>query len=152
MPRFRLSTLFLGLVVCALLLGWYVDRLGRHRDRAMVGVWHYPTPDRIILGYVSRLEIRSDGTFTKTQSGNNGGEVFEGTWTVVEDGSVSFHVTSCDVEGRVGVSPRGLNALYSCRCAIDPAGYLVIDVISDSESALEGRSRIQWETCVRERP
>jgi hypothetical protein len=150
--KFRLSTVLLLVLSCAICLGWYVDRTSRSR-RDIVGAWYYPTNDVGVLGYTSLLEICSDGTFTKIQEHRESIDTFGGTYAVQENGRITFHVTSktsvtipmCDREP----DRRELDAYYSCRCAIDRTGYLVIDdrpsfPFNDKEIG------IRWETCARE--
>ena len=91
--RFRMSTVFLFTLTPAILLGWCVERASRHR-RDIVGTWYYPTNDLTVLGYTSLLEIRWDGTFTKIQGYRTSRETFKGTYTVEDDGRITFHVTS----------------------------------------------------------
>ncbi len=152
--KFRLSTVLLLVLSCAICLGWYVDRTSRNR-RDIVGTWYYPTNDLGVLGYTSLLEIRSDGTFRKIQGHRESSETFDGTYAVHENGRITFHVTSktsaTDFDHFLDREPetRELDACYSCRCAIDPTGYLVIDdqpsfPFNDEEIG------IRWETCARE--
>jgi len=152
--RFRLSTVFLFVLVCAVSVAWYVDRNLRNQ-RYIIGTWYYPTNDVGVLGYTSLLEIRSDGTFTKIQGSRHGSKTFNGTHTVRENGRITFHVSSkterWDLDDVFGREPKEtqVNASYPCRCAIDPTGYLVIDIqdrfVDDEEDI-----GIRWETCARD--
>lgn len=152
--KFRLSTVFLLVLTCAICLGWYVDRTSRNR-RDILGTWYYPTNDLGVLGYTSLLEIRSDGTFTKIQGHRECSETFDGTYSVRENGRLMFHVTAKtsenDFDRLLDRKPetKKLDAHYSCRCAIDPTGYLAIDGHS-SWPFNEEEIGIRWETCARE--
>jgi len=151
--KYRLSTLFLIVLSCAISLGWYADRMSRSR-RDIVGTWHYPTEDINLTGYYSQLEIRSDGTFTKIQGHHHGNETFSGTYAVEKSGQVIFHVTKkvilLDLAKALGQEPetRQCDAHYACRCAVDPTGYLVIDDRRLSPFNDEDTG-IRWETCSR---
>ena len=151
--QYSLSSLFLLTLACAIALGWYVD--SRHRQ-SIVGTWHYPTPDECVLGYGSTLEIRADGTFTKTQWHRSGSDTFEGTYAIDKDRRVIFHVTSkttaTDFDSFFQKEPEKikLDATYECRCAIDPAGYLILTELSLRSFNLDNdKVGIHWETCVR---
>lgn len=168
--KFRLSTGLLLVVTFAVALGWYVDRQ-MHDHRALTGEWCYPTNDVGVLGYTSLLNLRSDGTFTKIQGYRTSYETFDGTYELRDDGRIRFHVTS-RTEGKemfelMAAKMDGfdyeptvtkLDEQYDFRCAVDSAGYLVIDArtpfsgIPFPGTAGSGAagSGIEWETHARD--
>ena len=139
------------MLACAIALGWYVHSRNR---RTLVGTWTYPTPDQCVLGYVSTLEIRADGTFTKVQTYRYSSDTLEGTYTVGKDSRVVFHVTSKTTATDLGSMLHRkrdrlkMDVSYEFRCATDPAGYLVL---ADDTWAFPDNDNIgiRWETCVR---
>ena len=160
--QFRLSTIFLLTLCCAILLGWYVERTSRNR-RDIIGTWYYPTNDVSLMGYSSLLEIRRNGTFTKIQGYRTHSVTYDGTYAVEDNGRVSFHVTSRKTSYISSESEtEELDSYYFCRCAVDPTGYLVIDVddlllpsfigedIGIPLPLVDKDIGIEWETCARE--
>jgi hypothetical protein len=148
--KYRLSTLLLLIVIAALALGWYVD----HRDRSrrdIIGTWHYPTPEQNLLGYVSSLEIRADGTFTKHQMGRFGSDAFEGKYCVDKSGRIAFHILSkterTDFDDLLKTAPKtkALDVEMWCRCAVDKSGYLILDMHGFSNPIDNGNTGIHWE-------
>jgi hypothetical protein len=128
-------------------LGWFVDHQNRIR-RDIVGSWYYPTPDVQVLGYSTTLDIRLDGTFTKTQVISEFAWKYDGTYTTNNDGTVTFHVAkrtmTCGPPHNQTIAQ--FNHSFRCRCGVDRTGYLVID---DYGSAPFGKNtRIQWETYM----
>ena len=89
--KFRLSTLLLLITVAAVSICWWLDHADRSR-RDIVGVWYFPNGDFIQMGYRTTLEIREDGTFTKTQDTRGGSSIFNGTYVANENGTVTFIV------------------------------------------------------------
>ncbi len=94
-----------------------------------MGIWHYPTPDIALSGYWETLTIRSDGTFTKHQQDRIGSETYGGTYSVAEDGLVTFHVTSKQYDnGSVPSQIKLFNvdAVFRLRVAVDSQGNLIV--------------------------
>jgi hypothetical protein len=155
--QYRLSTLLLLTLTVAIALGWYVDR---RNHRSIVGTWHYPTPDAMLLGYGTSLEIRADGTFVKTQHGRYGSDTFEGTYAVDKESRVIFHVTSKTSQNDFdelfnrGPTRTKLDDTYECRCAVDPADYLIMQEVNPFLSAAlnDKDTGIRWEKSMQRRP
>ena len=158
--KFRLSTTLLLIAIVAVTLGWYVDRHTRNH-REILGTWYYPTDDVGVFGYTSLMDLRTDGTFSKMQGYRTSHETFDGTFEIQENGIVRFHVTTrtegsdiaeavAEMTGHGDDNPTitQLDSYFSCRCAVDSSGYLVIDAqdwnIGNSETG------IRWETHARD--
>lgn len=161
--RFRLSTALLLTAIAAISTGWYVDQHA-DKNRELLGTWYYPTGEggAPVPLDTSELSIRKDGTFTKVQSSRSGSEAFSGTYVIKENGRVDFHVLSAskitklysrDEFGNfisVNREPivTQLDLHYPCRCAVDSAGYLMIE---ENEWLHRYSTDLRWKTHVRER-
>ena len=146
--QYRLSTLLLLTVICAMAMSWYVDSRGR---RSIVGVWCYPIEGGV--DYASSLTIRADSTFTKTQLYPFGMDTFAGTYAIDKDGVVIFHVTSKTRKHGPHETVRDetkLDANYMFRCAVDPSGYILLHEINSHLSSVpdDERTGIYWEACM----
>lgn len=137
--KFHLSTLLLAMVIVALGLGWYLDHNNPRRTN-IVGSWRTARFSGYLISYFTNLEIREDGTFSKSQSDRRATEVYEGTYQTLRDGTVVFHVTlkktfhpywhkDNDIESSKQVT---LDHKFKLHCAIDPSGLLLMS--SDHES------------------
>ena len=141
--RFRLSSVFLMIALVAVLLAWYVDH--RHpRSDNIVGVWYYP--DRYPSKGRETLTISRDGTFTHEQATWGGLMTSGGTYTLVGNGIVEFHVASKRFE-QGGTHPKidtlEVDRTYRCRIARDSyANLIVVDLAP----------RAPWEARVETRP
>ena len=143
------------IAIAAIALGWFVDRTQRDRQE-LLGTWYYPTDDVGVLGYTSLLKLRDDGTFTKIQGYRTGHKTFDGTYEISDNGTVWFHVNKLtegsDIIEMTGGEPTISNVKYDfrCRCAIDSAGFLVID----AHDWTMGKNEIgmHWETHARAKP
>ncbi len=147
-PRFSLSSLFLLALAVAIALGWYVDS---RRRQSIVGTWVYPTPESGLMGFGSTLDIRADGTFTKSQYCDIGQSAFDGSYEFGADGRVLFHVTSGPSKSGFGDERVKLDAYYAMRCAADSAGYLLLQE-SGWQQTRDDKSGITWETEMYRKP
>lgn len=84
--RFRISTLLLFLVACALSLGWYFDRPPDLKTR-LIGVWQHPFPG---VGYWETLSFEPTGRFARVVQHRFGRDRFTGTFRVDDDNNVYF--------------------------------------------------------------
>ena len=140
------------IAIAAISLGWWIDRTNRGR-REIIGSWRYPTPDIILNGYTTNLEIFSDGTFKKMQQYRIGSSTYEGTYSCNEDGTVTFNVAKRTENNEVlemlpefEPTTTDLDASFRCRCGVDQAGYLIIDDYGSAPFAKD--TGIQWETYM----
>jgi len=138
--KYSLSTILLLVVIVAISLGWLVEHFD-HRRKDIVGTWHYPTPRINVYseaqGYSSTFEIRSDGTFQKTQLRGTASSIYEGRYAPNDDGTVTFRIvkrTRNTKDGRplpanatrITEFNESFNAEFRCSCGIDKTGYLII--------------------------
>lgn len=164
--KFRLSTLLLLVTLCAVLFAWYADHYSYLRSD-IVGTWRYPTRDRVLLGYVTTLQINRDGTFTKYQQHRGFFEEYAGTYTSNKSGTVAFHVNQktsgftllsktkeLPAEFKL-LEPKvsSVNVTFECRCAIDKTGHLVLYPVSsfgldENGPIISPDIRIRWETYM----
>jgi len=130
--RFRLTTSLLLIAIIAIFTNWYAERQSR---RVITGQWYWPTQDVGVLGYWETLTLNRDGTFEKVQQYRMGQETYSGTYMCNNDGTYSF-----DVSKKVCPQPRmegpgfvtyEIRKGYTCRCAIDDAGYLVVTSLQE---------------------
>ncbi len=148
-PRFPLSSLFLITLAVAIALGWYVDS---RRRQSIVGTWVFPTPEYQVTGYFSSLEVRADGTFEKSESGRDTTDIFVGTYEFDKEGRLIFHVaskaSSTSVDELLHTAPKKtkLNSTCHLRCAVDPAGYLLLQDLSMEWP--DEKSGIHWESYM----
>jgi hypothetical protein len=142
--KYHLSTLLLAMVIVALGLGWFLDHYNRNRTE-IVGTWHYPyqSSPKGISGYYTSLTIGEDGSFNKIEGHRFESETYTGTYRVEKEGIILFHVTKktskmdreelwTQIYKARGEEPpnRGpieLNVYYKTRCAVDKAGFLLLD-------------------------
>ncbi len=124
--RFRLSTVFLLIVIFAISLGWFIDHTDRVRRRKISGIWELPTQiSRMHLQpFVSTFEIRDDGTFTKTTRK----EKYDGVYSLLDDGQVAFSILT----RTVGSDETAASEIYFCRCAVDDSGRLTVALTGQS--------------------
>ncbi len=150
--KYRLSTFFLLITIISVSLCWYLDHTNRNR-RDIIGSWYYPTPDVNQLGYTTTLEIRSDGTFTKTQQYRTSAYIYDGTFLPNDDGTVTFHIAKrTDNFFMSEMLPEDeptiteFDHTIRCRCAVDKTGYLLIEDYGKAQWTKE--TEIQWETYM----
>ena len=128
--RFRLSTLLLSVVIAAICLGWYIDHT-RSRGTNICGAWISATDRKpMIMSDYSTLDVEQNGTFSKVQYSQDSWTTFSGTYCANEDGTFTFHVTkSVTKDSLIDDSPETTECdlRFNCRCAIDSAGYLMIE-------------------------
>ena len=147
--RFRISTFLLVVAILAILLGWYLDR--NRVENELVGTWHFPTLDNEqSAANRDTLILRDDGTFSKIQKYQFFGETYKGTYSIIQDGVVSFYVDEKDYElyGKtVETIHMGWNC--HCRCAVDRDKYLLVhqvhcDRIGNEASSSRERFHLDW--------
>lgn len=124
--RFRITTLLLLIAFVAMPLALYLS----NRDRyAFTGVWYYPTPDVQGSGYWETLTIQSSGAFAKLEKYRLLTETYHGTYSIADDGIVTFHVTSKQYDPH-SIPPKvktfAVDARFRCRAAVDSHGNLII--------------------------
>lgn len=141
--RFRLVTLMLLVAVASIFFAWALH----YRNRvAFAGDWYYPTPDEHRSGYWETLTIRQDGTFTKLERGRIGQDSYSGTYSVADNGVVTFHVTQKLYDpGHIplAVETYAVDKSYRCRVAIDAHGNLIV-VCLDPDFGAAGDVRIGY--------
>lgn len=124
--RFRLATLLLFIAATGIFFAW---ALYYRKQVAFAGDWFYPTPDDHLSGYWETLTIRPDGTFTKLEMARFGSESYSGTYSVADNGVVTFHVTQKQYDpGSIppAVETFAVDKSYDCRVAIDSHGNLIV--------------------------
>ncbi len=159
--RFHLSTLLLAMVIVALGLGWYLDHNDPRRTE-IVGTWHFPYKSLPYgqMGYYTMLTIYEDGTFTKEEIFRSHSDTYEGTYHVEKDGIINFHVVKKTIKTDLDEHfseiykkmnqdpppkrlPITLDVNYELRCAVDKAGFLLLENLSfhfDEDS----ECKIRW--------
>lgn len=153
--KFRISTILLTIALLAVGMAWYVERTRHRMD--LHGTWYYPTKGRGLYGYTSMLEIKPDGTFTKTQGSRTLVEIFAGSYSEERSGAITFHVTKKTQKNRSSNSQFDpvvtiLDENYRRRCAVDGSGYLIIEKV-DSANFWRTDTRdsgIKWESHSRD--
>ncbi len=144
--RFRLATLLLLIAMAGALFAWALY----YRNRvAFAGAWYYPTPDIQGAGYWETLTIRDDGTFAKEEKHRMLTEVYSGTYSVAENGVVTFHVTQKRYDPHripPEVETFTVDESYRCRVAVDAQGELIVSCLDPPGP--EGGVRIGYpESC-----
>ena len=148
--RIRLSTILLALITMSLAMGWWIDR-SHYATKDIVGVWYSPTHDLPVPVVLhSTLEIRQDGTFTKSQKHRTHVDIYDGTYSI-SHGMVIFHVKSKTTKIGGGhkftsTDKKKTDKQFAIRCAIDPGGYLVVDNRSQLHDEELG---IRWHSHAR---
>lgn len=114
-----------------------------------------------MMGYTSTLEIKADGTFEKIESegpiDHETIETYRGICRRLKDGTIEFHLTSktttpatLRAQGKEGET-TSLDVVFWCRCALDSAGFLVIDHFqtepSTEYSFTKNDTGLEWRTC-----
>ena len=159
--QYRISTVLLSLAIVAICLGWWADQTSPTR-RDIVGSWLSPATGTLHnYGYTTALEIRDDGTFTKRQDYQMSSvgaiaEIYDGKYTVNDDGIVAFAVLERTyIEKVPGFVPAKFecNVRYDCRCGIDGTKHLVIKILNvdNGDPAFDADVdappiMIEWET------
>ena len=138
------------MLIIAMGLGWYLEYQHRHQ-REIVGSWTTHDPNSPFEldrnDYLSKLEIRADGTFTKIQSMKYTSFRFEGHYERSADHYYRFHITSKTEENALADEPAITMACrdeYMGRCALDAAGFLIFDMSMRVHH--EPACGIDWET------
>ena len=151
--KFRLSTLLFSVAICAVLLGWFVDRSRLTNFYSMVGIWRFPSEEENQMGYESELLIREDGSFVKVQQYRMHQVVFRGNVslrnnkTVFQVSTVEKYLTMIGPLFGERISSERSSDEYSCSASFDRSGRLHIS--QSSKDDFNEVDRIRWESYCR---
>lgn len=131
-------------------LGWYIDRTAQDSKHEFIGSWWGPDIPLILSerSYSTTLEIRRDGTFTKTQTYGYDKEsvTFVGTYKIYDDGQIIFKLSNYQVTvPKTEQVNLDVNQVFICRCAVDSYRCLLVTEISSGRTPVSMNRDLNWD-------